>query len=180
MEAFPVNLVSVGNLGTLADGPSQPVTSYPRDKKNRCFRAVWYESFPWLEYSIDKDKAFCFACRNFSTSTSKSDPAFTNVGFSSWSKAMENNRGFKVHDAISDHLFSITRWESSNIQKNNAAAGIKNMLDPDRLSLVKNNREYMNMLLEYHQYFCAQEMVYKAHDETDESLNAGERKEFVN
>ena len=93
---------------------------------------------------------------------------------------MENIRGFKVHDASSDHLFSITRWESSNIQKNNAAAGIKNMLDPDRLSLVKNNREYMNMLLEYHQYFCAQEMVYKAHDETDESLNAGERKEFVN
>ena len=119
VEAFPVNLFSVGNLSTLADGPSQPklpVTSYPRDKKNRYFRAVWYESFPWLEYSIDKDKAFCFACRNFSTSTSKSDPAFTKVGFSSWSKAMENNRGFKVHDASSDHLFSMTRWESYNIQ----------------------------------------------------------------
>ena len=38
----------------------------------------------------------------------------------------------------------------------------------------------MKMLLEYHQYFCAQEMAYRAHDETDESLNAGKWKEIVN
>jgi hypothetical protein len=81
---------AVSDLGMLVDGPSQPnLGSYPRNQKNRCFRADWYTSYLWLEYSIAKDKAFCFACRNFSTSTCKSDPAFTELGFSMWSKAME-------------------------------------------------------------------------------------------
>ena len=69
----PVDIDSaVSDLGTLVDGPSQPsVGSYPKGQKNRCFRATWYTSYPWLKYSIAKDKAFCFACRNFSTSTSE-------------------------------------------------------------------------------------------------------------
>ena len=172
---------AVSDLGTLVDGPSQPnLGSYPRGQKNRCFRATWYTSYPWLEYSIAKDKAFCFACRNFITSTSKSDTAFTKVGFSTWSKAMENNRGFKAHDACSNHLLSMTRWESYKIQKKNPGANIRNMLNPERQSLVQNNREYMKTLLEYHRYFCSEEMAYRGHDETDESLNQGKWKEFIN
>ena len=172
--------VDVSGLGTLIDGPTQPnLLSYPREQKNRSFRAIWYTSFPWLEYSIAKDKAFCFACRNFSTSTSKSDTAFTKVGFSTWSKAMETNCGFKSHDASSEHLLSMTRWESYSTQKKNPAAGIRNMLDPERPSVVKNNREYMKTLLEYHRYFCSEEIAYRGHDETNESLNAGKWKEFI-
>ena len=184
----PVDLdFAVSDLGSLVDGPSQPnlserdQKSYPRDQKNRCFRETWYTSYPWLEYSIAKDKAFCFTCRNFSTSTSKSDTAFTKVGFSTWSKAMENSRGFKAHDACSDHLLSMTRWKSYNIQKKNPGASIRNMLDPERPSLVENNREIIKTLFEYHRYFCSEEMAYRGHDETDESLmNAGKWKEFFN
>ncbi|XP_028408662.1 zinc finger MYM-type protein 1-like [Dendronephthya gigantea] len=177
----PVDLDSaVSDLGTLVDGPSQPnLGSYPRGQKNRCFRATWYTSYPWLEYSIAKDKHFVLR-RNFSTSTSKSDTAFTKVGFSTWSKAMEKIRGFKAHDACSDHLLSMTRWESYNIQKNNPGASIGNMLDPGRPSLVENNREYTKTLLEYHRYFCSEEMAYRGHDETDKSLNAGKWNEFIN
>ena len=83
--ARPVDIDSaVSDLETLVDGPSQPnLGSYPRGQKNR-FRATRYTSYPWLEYSIAKDKAFCFAGWNLSTSTSKSDTAFTKVGFSTW------------------------------------------------------------------------------------------------
>ena len=86
---------------------------------------------------------------------------------------MENNRGFKAHYKCSDHLLSMTRWESHNIQKKNPGASIRNMLDPERPSAVENNREYTKTLLEYHRYFCSEEMAYRGHDETDESLNAG-------
>ena len=174
-------IVTESDLGTLADGPSQPkLTSYPRGgKKNRSFQATWYSSFPWLEYSVAKDKAFCFACKNFSTATSKSDPAFAKIGFSSWVKAMENNRGFKAHDTSCDHLMSMTRWEYYKNQKANPDVGVGNMLDPDRASLVQNNRDYMKTLLQYHRYFCVEEMAYRGHDETDESLNAGKWKEFI-
>ena len=52
--ARPVDIDSaVSGRGTLVDGPSQPnLGSYPRGQKNRCFRATWYASHPWLEYSI--------------------------------------------------------------------------------------------------------------------------------
>ena len=51
--------VDVSGLETLIDGPTQPnLLSYPRDQNNRSFRAIWYTSFPWLEYSIAKDKSF--------------------------------------------------------------------------------------------------------------------------
>jgi hypothetical protein len=53
------------------------------------------------------------------------------------------------------------------------------MLDPERPSVVENNREYMKTLLEYHRYFCSEDMAYRGHDETDESLNAGKWKEFI-
>ena len=52
------------------------------------------------------------------------------------------------------------------------------MLDPERPSVVENSREYMKALLEYHRYFCLEEMAYRGHDETDELLNA-KWKEFM-
>ena len=74
----------------------------------------------------------------------------------------------------------MTRWESYKIQKKNPGANIRNMLDPERQSLMQNNREYMKTLLEYHRYFRSEEMAYRGHDETDELLNPGKWKEFIN
>jgi len=169
------------DLGRVDCGPSQPkLASFPKGRKNRCYRAIWYESFRWLEYSVKQDRKFCFACRNFSTSTSKSDIAFMKTGWNAWAKAMETNRGLRKHDACSDHLLSMTRWESHASQREQEAAGIRNMLDPDRPSVVSNNREYTKMLLQYYQYFCSEETAYRGHNETTESQNAGKWKEFIN
>ncbi len=38
----------------------------------------------------------------------------------------------------------------------------------------------MKTLLEYHQYFSSQQVAYRGHNETDESLNAGKWKKFIN
>ena len=46
------------------DKPIQPVIKYPQTKfcsTNRLFQSRWYEQFPWLEYSISLDAAFCLA-----------------------------------------------------------------------------------------------------------------------
>lgn len=74
----------------------------------------------------------------------------------------------------------MTQWECHTSQVEQEAAGIRNMLDPDRPSVVNNNCEYMKLLLQYHQYFCSEEMAYKGHVETSESQNAGKWKEFIN
>ena len=53
----------------LTKGPCQPVLnifplSYFSEKPRR-FRSDWYIERKWLEYSIDKDAAFCFYCYLF-------------------------------------------------------------------------------------------------------------------
>ena len=59
------------DLGLKIDGPAQPrLSSYPKSKfgsQKRSFQAAYYSSFPFLEYSVQKDSVFCFSCRHFPT-----------------------------------------------------------------------------------------------------------------
>lgn len=51
-------------------GPIRPVIEFPEStqgKRNFKFQARWYDIFSWLEYSLQKDAAFCFYCRCFGT-----------------------------------------------------------------------------------------------------------------
>ena len=45
--------------------PNQPVINLPRDQNKRRFKSEWYKDFPWLEYTVEIDAAFCFACKHF-------------------------------------------------------------------------------------------------------------------
>lgn len=72
--------------------PSQPkLSSYPKrpfGQALRCFIEGWYQSRPWLEYSVLRDASFCFPCRKLSVSNSERDDAFTKVGYTNWKKAL--------------------------------------------------------------------------------------------
>ncbi len=72
-----------------SDSPQQPTgIHFPfRDygRYKRCFRVSWYNEFPWLEYSVERDAVFCFVCRFFGSTVS--DQALTYVGFRDWKHA---------------------------------------------------------------------------------------------
>ena len=38
---------------------------FPIDKNKRRLNIHWYDKFCWLEYSVERAAAFCFACRKF-------------------------------------------------------------------------------------------------------------------
>ena len=65
-------------------GPYQPkLGSYPSTidgVQGRKFNYRWFKDWPWLEYSVEKDKAYCFPCFLFDTYPSH-HPAFTECGF---------------------------------------------------------------------------------------------------
>ena len=55
----------------ISKGPCQPKDiKFPLDNRNRKFLVAWYDKFPWLEYSVSLDKAFCFVCRVFNAQVS--------------------------------------------------------------------------------------------------------------
>ncbi|KAK9943937.1 hypothetical protein M0R45_009526 [Rubus argutus] len=70
-------------------GPFQPeLSEYPYSfdgSQNRRFNCKWFKDWPWLEYSIEVDKAFCFPCFLFDSNPSH-HPAFTEDGFRGWKK----------------------------------------------------------------------------------------------
>ena len=96
----------------LCEPPSQPILKeYPKrifGSRTRCFNKEWYKERPWLEYSISSDSVFCYCCRAFSN-FSTSDQ-WTKIGFSNWKGALEENKGFKLHEASEPHITASLKW----------------------------------------------------------------------
>jgi hypothetical protein len=57
------------------------------------FSSSWYLNRDWLEYSVEKDAAFCYACRKFKSVSS--DATFSIKGFKDWKHAIETGKGLK-------------------------------------------------------------------------------------
>ena len=64
--------------------PCQPrLRKYPPiyyKGQKRHFQRFWFDQFPWLEYSEEKNSAFCFSCYLFDNCSSKY-VTFTREGF---------------------------------------------------------------------------------------------------
>ncbi|KAK1357934.1 hypothetical protein POM88_051190 [Heracleum sosnowskyi] len=72
-------------------GPYQPVQVYPfsgPEHHPRRFQKSWFDKFPWLEYSPEKDAAYCFYCFLFAKNPLGrcGSNTFTVKGFNSWRK----------------------------------------------------------------------------------------------
>jgi len=68
------------------EAPKQPGVKFSSRSfgmgRQRSFNSDWYKSHPWLEYSVERDAAFCYPCRLFkSAGSSRSEDAFTKTGF---------------------------------------------------------------------------------------------------
>ncbi|XP_038699623.1 zinc finger MYM-type protein 1-like [Tripterygium wilfordii] len=108
-------------------GPNQPVLAkYPRAKsgdQNRRFQQSWFIKFPWLEYSISKDAAFCFPCFVFQD-REPLHSAFIINGFTSWKRV--NNRAICVFLA---HMGGPTSLHNNAVRNVEALKNISQHID---------------------------------------------------
>ena len=95
---------------TPAQMPCQPTANtFPTTligSKQRSFNSEWYRSYSWLEYSLERDAAFCYPCRMFNEG--KSHSTFTKAGFRDWKHATGKGGMLTVHDKCSTHLTAIS------------------------------------------------------------------------
>ncbi|XP_059455941.1 uncharacterized protein LOC132186133 [Corylus avellana] len=112
-------------------GPYQPTLSkYPRSGSAshlRRFRPSWFKLFPsWLEYSRDKDAAFCLPCFLFyKPSGNPTHNAFTVYGFKNWKKVNGKDCAFLTHigknpnsrHRIAERSYNDLRNQSQSFQK---------------------------------------------------------------
>ena len=175
-EPSTENVVDLGSIDTF---PSRPILKNFLITNRRKFVSKWYSGFSWLEYSIMLHSAFCFACRNFNSGRTYARDVFSNTGFSHWKHALEKEKGLTKHDNSADHMIAMARWNEYERIKSNKSMSLEHFLNPERSSVVKENREYLKMLIEFNRFFCLQELPYRGHDETDDSMNTGNWKEFI-
>ena len=164
---------------TKVDEPKQPVLQfYPKTKflnKFRQFNKAWYNTFPWVEYSVSADSVYCFACRHFSphASDQNSNVAFISVGFKNWKKAMDQTSGLKLHNSSSDHKSCMIKWSSFKQIKASGEGSVAGQLSEAHLNLVKENRLYVSIVVDVILYTAMQCIAQRGSKENSASSNRG-------
>lgn len=149
-------------------GPYQPTDCKFPKVNGRIFRVEWYSLYNWLEYSVIKDSAYCFYCRCFPPTNKNAESSFTLIGFKSWQRA---NKSFSNHQNSSSHKESCVKL--AGFYSSKKVGTIATVLDTKYKQSVKQNREYITILLENLLFCCRQGIPIRGHNESIVSSNKG-------
>ena len=160
------------DLGTLESGPKQPTINFPKTQsgdRTRSFSDVYYKNHPWLEYSVEKDRTYCFECRHFATGDIRDqNEKFTKTGFFNW---------IKMKDAIEKHEKSDMHLECHQkylgYQMANAVGDVREKVANQSQEAIKEKKQYLTVLADIISYLSCQGMPLRGHDEKADSANKG-------
>jgi hypothetical protein len=120
IDEYDVGIMDKVRRKYLLMGPCQPAThNFRRKQHDVCsgsFNKAWFKKFDWLEYSVEKDAAYCFYCYLFEQAgTNKfGSPAISVSGFSNWNDAFETFNGHvggvnSSHDILQGNTMRISK-----------------------------------------------------------------------
>ena len=153
-------------------GVTFPVTYF--SKKARCFNPDWYKIYPWLEYSVKKDAAFCYPCRLFGTGcalSSRPERAFTSIGFRDWKHATGQKGILVSHNNSLSHKQAVVAWEQFKATQDQGS--IVDQLGTNRAQQISKNKHYITTIAEVLLLCSRQEISFRGHDESDSSMKKG-------
>lgn len=144
---------------------------------------MWFDKFAWLEYSIDRDAAFCFACRNFSltSNSTQSKDTFSVSRFRDWHKALIKKRGLDGHSTSKDHVEAEMAYRRYITDK----PVICQLSDEasrqasERSIQIERNRKVIGRLFDVIRLLGRLGMPFRGHREDTDSPNRGLFKKLV-
>ncbi|XP_047978791.1 zinc finger MYM-type protein 1-like [Salvia hispanica] len=158
----------------ISKGPFQPKghvfkkSSFGKEK--RSFQSNWFERHAWLEYSVEKDAAFCFWCYLFRPINDNrfGDDVFVSTGCKNWKKALAIFR---------EHEGSVN---STHDQARILFEGFKNQRQSVEYNLTKFDKEdevnyqiRLTASLNVTRILLKQGLAFRGNDESLESENRG-------
>ena len=154
-------------LASIGDEPNQPNSSFSFKKRviggiNRNFQHKWFLEFPWLHYSENEDRVFCFYCikciqnglkgdKNFSKSVN-----FTHQGFNNWNKALER---FRIHQNSEEHC-----WAKFKIVDAPKSTQIHAILDTQASKQMAINRKCFMKSVQNLQFLALNNIAIQGHE----------------
>lgn len=168
ISAYDVNEQDSVIRGYIALGPCQPRKHNFRAREiggMRRFVASWFHEFDWLEYSVEKDAAFCFSCFLFKDQTAAGGDSFVNGGFRNWN----------MRRRLEKHVGEITSSDNNAQEKYNYFTQPKKSIE---VVLAGNTKEYkalyvsrLTYSLKFLRFLLQQGLAFGGHDESEDSLN---------
>ncbi|XP_057740190.1 uncharacterized protein LOC130957341 [Arachis stenosperma] len=168
-------------------GPYQPTNiSYPASGNNnhrRYFQSSWFKKFPsWLEYSPEKDAAYCLPCYLFSKhygARNDGKNAFSELGFSNWKKVNNGvNCAFVCHEGSipnSPHNLCVKSCDDLMAHSKH----IDKVLDRNSDETIANNRLRLKTSIDDIRWLAFQACAFRGDDESPGSLNRGNFIELI-
>ena len=143
------------------DGPTQlEMLKYPVDANDRKFRKEWFVESTWLEYSQTRDAVFCFACRHFGLGNIRL--AWCTTGFNNCKKAIEK---FFEHNCSEAHKHAMAAWIQWKLDN---TRNIGALLTDQNENTRKENRHYIEGVVDVVLLCCKQGVALRGHRESDE------------
>ncbi len=177
------------NSGRPSSSSNQPATSRPVEDENykfkqlsinrvrlpaypqtdgRSFRSQWYDQFKWLEYHPEKDVCFCFACRTFGTVETK-EKAYTELGFRTWKKALDRERGFHKHESSQAHKICMGKWTEQQLRISRDAE-IGTLVNEN---VLEKNRYYIKVIFDIIKFLVINELPLRGTYNKEEKYETG-------
>ena len=164
------------------EAPKRPRVKFPSRSfgtgRQRAFNPEWYKSHSWLEYSVERDAAFCYPCRVFKCGSSRSEDAFTRTGFRNWKHAIGKSGIISLHAKCATHRQAVTCWNEYTINTQGHTT-VVHRLDSARKQLIETNRHYIRTVAEVLLLCAKQDLALRGHREYTELKNQGNFKEIL-
>ncbi|XP_016177983.1 zinc finger MYM-type protein 1-like [Arachis ipaensis] len=167
-------------------GPYQPTNiNYPASGNNnhrRYFQSSWFKKFSsWLEYSPEKDAAYCLPCYLFGKhyGARNDGNAFSVLGFSNWKKVNNGvNCAFVCHEGSipnSPHNLCVKSCDDLMAQSKH----IDKVLDRHSDEIIANNYLRLKTFINAIRWLAFQACAFRGDDESPGSLNRGNFIELI-
>ena len=148
-----------------------PVHDYPVSYffgKPRRFRSEWYINRKWLEYSIDKDAAFCFYCYLFGQDVGKQEGGETFVmkGFKLWNQVVKLDSHVGVNSA---HNQAVKKSEDLLKEKQHIQSVFVKQSKQDKIVY----RIQLNAKVDCVKFLLCRGLAFRGHDESQGSRDRG-------
>ncbi|KAK1352782.1 zinc finger MYM-type protein 1-like [Heracleum sosnowskyi] len=155
----------------LLKGPCQPKNHiFPLSKcgeKERRFNPNWFEDHPsWLEYSIEKDAAFCLFCYLCKGNVGEQD-CFVRTGYSNWKK--RDRFGTHAGKPGSAHSHALKKCNALLNQKQHIATFFTKQSKKDQVEY----RVRLESSIDSIRFLLQQGLPFRGHDESADSSNQG-------
>ena len=164
---------AIGEQNTIVK--QRPTPKLTITSKGRSFQESWYAKKDWLCGSSALKKLFCWPCLLFCPGKS---PTWTKSGYNDMHGFLSD---CKKHERSNSHMGAFKTWKmyGAGVRVDSLISQARRDEIQRHNEEVRQNREILKTITEAVLYLSRQELAFRGHDESEDSLSRGNYRELL-